>query len=132
VYRHVLAVTRTKLDPPEKRCRMIGYAEDSGSHVYRLYDEEAEQVLVSRDVIFNEDVTGTGSQMAPNTNSRTNEKTVRESMVELELESATGTGTNTTLPPQPNPNKGDSAELLPPIDPEEGESTGQATIARLL
>jgi transposase InsO family protein len=35
-YHHIPAATRTKLDPRAKECRLIGYAEDSGSRVYRL------------------------------------------------------------------------------------------------
>lgn len=78
-YRHIPAVTRTNLDPSAKRWWLIGYAEDRGSGVYRLYNEEVGQVFVSRDVLFDEDVTGTGSRMRPDTNSSINEETVGNS-----------------------------------------------------
>lgn len=56
-YRHVPTQTRRKLDPRAQRCRMIGYQEESGSRVYRVYNPVTKQVLTSRDVVF--DVTTT-------------------------------------------------------------------------
>jgi len=53
-YRHVPAQTRRKLDPRAQRCRMIGYQEESGSRVYRVYDPATKQVLTTRDVVFDE------------------------------------------------------------------------------
>jgi len=73
-YDHIPAATRTKLDPGGKKCRLIGYAEDSGSRVYRLYDEAVGQVVVSRDVIFDEGKTS-DSNLRADTNSRTSEET---------------------------------------------------------
>jgi len=53
-YRHIPAATRRKLDPRAQKCRLIGYQEESGSRVYRVYDEGTKQVLITRDVVFEE------------------------------------------------------------------------------
>ena len=53
-YRHVPVQTRRKLDPKAQRCYMIGYKEESGSRVYRVCDPINKQVLVTRDVVFDE------------------------------------------------------------------------------
>ena len=36
---------------------MIGYQEESGSRVYRLYDDSTTQVLITQDVVFDETTT---------------------------------------------------------------------------
>ena len=53
---HVLipAIRRNKLDAKSHRCFFVGYSTDS--HQYRLYDPEANTVLQSRDVVFDERV----------------------------------------------------------------------------
>jgi len=53
-YRHIPAPTRRKLDRRTQKCRLIGYNEQSGSRVYRVYDEECKQVFISQDIIFEE------------------------------------------------------------------------------
>jgi len=57
-YRHIPSQTRRKLDPKGQKCRMIGYREESGSRVYRVYDENTKQVLLTRDVVFDETAKG--------------------------------------------------------------------------
>jgi transposase InsO family protein len=49
---HVPAENRRKLDPRSKRCILVGYAEDTGSKVYRLLNQDDGKIIVSRDVIF--------------------------------------------------------------------------------
>ena len=56
-YRHIPSQTRTKLDPKGQRCQMIGYKEESGSRVYRVNNENTKQVLITRDLIFDETAT---------------------------------------------------------------------------
>ena len=53
---HVLvpAETRRKLDPKSVTCTFVGYAEDQGTRVYKLYHEETKRVITSRDVVFDE------------------------------------------------------------------------------
>ena len=53
---HVLvpAETRRKLDPKSVLCKFIGYAEDQGTRVYKLYHKETGKTLISRDVVFDE------------------------------------------------------------------------------
>ena len=55
---HVLipAETRRKLDRKSARCIFIGYAEDQGTRVYKLYNETTGRVITSRDVVFDENV----------------------------------------------------------------------------
>lgn len=43
---------RKKLDPKSKPCKMLGY--DENSKAYRLWDIEKQEIIISRDVIFNE------------------------------------------------------------------------------
>jgi len=56
-YRHIPAQRRRKVDPKGQRCRMIWYKEESGSRVYLVYDENTKQVLITRDLIFDETAT---------------------------------------------------------------------------
>jgi len=56
-YRHIPSAVRRKLDPKGQKGRMIGYKEESGSPVYRVYDETTKQVLVTRDFVFDETTT---------------------------------------------------------------------------
>ena len=53
-YAHVPAETRRKLDRKSVSCVFIGYAEDQGTRVYKLYDQETRKILTSRDVVFDE------------------------------------------------------------------------------
>jgi len=51
---HVPGEKRQKLDPKSVRCLLVGYEEDAGTQVYRLYNPENSKILVSRDVIIDE------------------------------------------------------------------------------
>lgn len=53
---HVLvpAETRCKLDPKSVLCKFIGYADDQGMRVNKLYQKEMGKTMISRDVVFNE------------------------------------------------------------------------------
>ena len=53
-YVHVLAETRRKLDPKSVSCIFMGYAEDDGTRVYKLYQKETGRIITSRDVVFDE------------------------------------------------------------------------------
>ena len=53
-YVHVPAETRRKLDPKSVSCIFIGYAEDDGTRVYKLYQKETGRIITSRDVVFDE------------------------------------------------------------------------------
>ena len=50
----VPAETRRKLDPKSLTCTSVGYAEDQGTRVYKLYHKETKRVRTSRDVVFYE------------------------------------------------------------------------------
>ena len=55
------AETRRKLDRKSTSCIFIGYAEDQGTRVYKLYNEQTRKVITSRDVVFDENAsTGKG------------------------------------------------------------------------
>ncbi|GKV22443.1 hypothetical protein SLEP1_g32316 [Rubroshorea leprosula] len=45
---------RTKVDKNSKRCIFLGY--ETGTKRYRLWDPTARKLIISRDVVFNEDV----------------------------------------------------------------------------
>src|SRR5437773_11262381 len=51
VYVHVSKDTRRKLDFNTRKCRLVGYG---GTNQWRAWDEEKQDVIVSRDVIFDE------------------------------------------------------------------------------
>ena len=52
-YAHVPDSKRTKLDNKSLKCVLLGISEESKA--YRLYDPLSQKVLISRDVIFNEE-----------------------------------------------------------------------------
>lgn len=52
-YAHVPDCKRTKLDNKSLKCVLLGISEESKA--YRLYDPLSQKVLISRDVIFNEE-----------------------------------------------------------------------------
>ena len=51
---HIPKETRRKLDSKSAKCILIGYEEDAGSKLYRLYNPETKAILLSRDVIIDE------------------------------------------------------------------------------
>ena len=57
-YAHVPKDERGKLDHKAKPCILLGYGEETKG--YRLYDVNKRKVPLNRDVIFNENETGTG------------------------------------------------------------------------
>lgn len=52
-YAHVPASKCTKLDNKSLKCVLLGVSEESKA--YRVYDSLSQKVLISRDVIFNEE-----------------------------------------------------------------------------
>ena len=52
VYVHVSKNIRTKLDYNTRKCRLVGY---NGTNQWRAWDEGKQDVIVSRDIIFDED-----------------------------------------------------------------------------
>ncbi|MCO5554063.1 hypothetical protein L7F22_007589 [Adiantum nelumboides] len=51
-YAHLLDSRRTKLESKSKKCIFLGYSEESKA--YRFYDSEAKKIIVSRNVVFAE------------------------------------------------------------------------------
>ena len=47
--------SRSKLDAKSKRCTFVGYSQQSKAH--RLWDNDARRIVISRDVVFNEEAT---------------------------------------------------------------------------
>ena len=54
---HIPKERRHKLDAKSTRCILVGYDEDAGSKVYRLYEPLQKRILRSRDVIIDESAT---------------------------------------------------------------------------
>ena len=54
VWVHIPKEKRRKLDAKSVKCILIGYEEDAGSKVYRLWDPVKKIILLSRDVIIDE------------------------------------------------------------------------------
>lgn len=50
---HVSDSKRTKLDDRSMSCVLLGVSEESKA--YRLYDPNSKQIIISRDVVFEED-----------------------------------------------------------------------------
>jgi len=63
---HVPKEKRLKLDPKSVKCLLIGYEEETGSKIYRLYDPIRKAEIRSRDVIINE--AGSGPEQVANSN----------------------------------------------------------------
>ena len=55
---HIPKERRQKLDPKSIKCILVGYEEDPGSRVSRLYDPSRKKLVLSRDVIIDETPTG--------------------------------------------------------------------------
>jgi len=51
---HIPKERRRKLDPKSVKGILVGYEEDAGTKVYRVYDPESKRLLLSRDVIIDE------------------------------------------------------------------------------
>jgi len=45
---------RSKLDPRSVKCILVGYDQDAGSNVYRIYNPTTKRIVSSRDVILDE------------------------------------------------------------------------------
>jgi len=124
-YRHIPSAVRRKLDPKGQKCRMIGYKEESGSPVYRVYDETTKQVLVTRDVVFHETTTiqvlqqddGQAGVQLPGL----------EKLADLQVQERLATGNEGQeggYSSEDEEEAGSGRPLLP-IDPEEGNGPAQ-------
>jgi len=125
-YRHIPAPTRRKLDRRATKCRLVGYAEDSGSSVYRVYDEEAKQVFTTRDVVFNEETKEHSTDSFRNAVLMEEEEIGRETTQNLPNQNTTTkgslTGARRIAPFLEEEDDVSIGEPLPPIDPDERSS----------
>lgn len=48
------AENRRKLDPKSAQCTFIGYTENQGTRVYKLYQPDSGKTIISRDMVFDE------------------------------------------------------------------------------
>ena len=102
---------------------MIGYQEESGSRVYRVYDETTSQVLTTWNIVFDETTTPkTGLQEEEVAGIRIVGKQVLEDLPlqETMLEGHEDQGQVPSLSKEEEDDSG-LAEPVPPIDPDEGE-----------
>ena len=115
------------LDRRAQKCRLVGYTEESGSRIYRVYDEETNQVFITRDVVFDE----AKQRELPAESSSTPDLT-EEDRTNADIGSQLSTQDPT---PKQNPTRTSSSSLspeaaekisigepLPPIDLDEGMS----------
>jgi len=51
---HIPKERRRKLDPKSVKAILVGYEEDAGTKVYRVYDPESKRLVLSQDVIIDE------------------------------------------------------------------------------
>jgi hypothetical protein len=54
-YTHVPKLLRTKLDPKSHKCFFLGYCDETKA--YYLWDDIAQRLVISCDVMFNEETT---------------------------------------------------------------------------
>ena len=120
-YRHTPAQTRRKLDRHTEKCRLIGYVEESGSRVYRVYNEASKQVSTTRDVVF-EEVAGEplrqnslSAEIGEEMDTEEDEDIHTPTPIQEHLTSPS----NTTATQADQPKIGSP---LPPIDPEEDQN----------
>jgi hypothetical protein len=52
-YVHIPSEIRQQLDSKSKKCKLLGYSENTKG--YRRYDPTSNKIIISRDVIFNEE-----------------------------------------------------------------------------
>jgi len=98
---------------------MIGYREESGSRVYQVYDEDTKQVLLTRDIVFDE----TGQELTPHTVPGTTAEQepdklsagTNEQDRQIEYEASWERGKT----PSEEEDEESPGETLPPIDPDE-------------
>ena len=64
---HIPKEKRQKLDPKSVAGILVGYEENTGTRVYRVYNIEKKKFLVSRDVIFDESTAQTLPKEVSNT-----------------------------------------------------------------
>jgi len=96
---------------------MIGYKEESGSRVYRVYDENTKQVLITHDLIFDETATedrtdsqyGTGTEMETHRSSLSSE--INQENLPEEKSERVGQA------PTEEEDEGTIGRPLPPLDP---------------
>ena len=127
-YRYVPAQTRRKLDRRSQKCRFIEYVEASRSRVYRLYDEEAKQVYISWDVVFDEESTypnnlplnGSDTSQREAEKERVTGKTDYPLISDTPTQQVRNSVTHSEL--GIGEKEANIGEPLPPIDPEENEN----------
>ena len=121
-YRHIPAANRSKLDPRAQKCQLIGYTEESGSRVYRVYDEGTQQVLVTRDVVFEEEAGDKSPQVDPDRNLGIEEEEVPIDIQQSQRDTPFREGIG-MIPEDPalslEEEDATIGDPLPPIDPDE-------------
>ena len=124
-YRHVLVQTRPKLDPRAIKCGLIGYDANSGSRVYRVFDEESRQVFMTRDVVFDEaPIQDTGLERSAATAQQEAGETYMED-VQRSTPAADNSPSHRDMrisceqSDKPEHENRSAGSLLPPIDPSE-------------
>ena len=86
---HIPTEKLQKLDPKPVRCVLVGYEEDAGSRVYRLYDPIGKKAILSRDVIVDESSTISDTEIISQTQNPEKQKEgptteSQESLADLE------------------------------------------------
>jgi len=125
-YRHIPTLTRRKLDRRATQCRLVGYAEDSVSRVYRVDDEEAKPGTTIRDVVFNEETKEHSTDIFPNPGLMEEEEIARETTRNLLNKNTTKkgsqTGARSISPFLEGEDEVSVGEPLPLIDPDDDSS----------
>jgi len=97
---HVPSKKRQKLDPKSVRCVLVGYEEDAGSRVYRLYNPITKKVVVSRDVIIDElSVIGNAQEVSHITSTEWNKEAPTTALKQSEVEEEDFQRLDTIIPP---------------------------------
>ncbi|WVY97098.1 hypothetical protein V8G54_029249 [Vigna mungo] len=105
-YVHISDQGRNKLDPKSKKCIFIGYGEDEFG--YRLWDNENQKMIRSRDVIFNEKV------MYKDKNNTCNNNSEQSRPVYVEMDDFPETPVIETLKSEESCENNDNEELDTP------------------
>jgi len=110
-----------------QKCRLVGYAGESGSRVYRVYDENTKQELLTRDVVFDEgkkkELSAEGSSSTVlRKQDRIDTHTVGESPTPNPTTKESPTPTRSTRLSLESAEEVSMGDPLPPIDPQESSS----------
>lgn len=130
---HVPKERRQKLDPKSVKCILVGYEENAGTKIYRLYDAEKKRFLASRDVIIDESSTPMQPQEPSASTIGWGKGTLTPALEKEEPSASDFRPLDSIIPPLSQPATGrdmrDRITVRPPLPPLRSPTTQQLSPA---